>query len=586
MNAPRWLLAISAALLLPVAANGQADATREWVAQSDRHARVLLDVAARLAPESASDLGIEGLDEAIGDLSPGYEDRAIAANRAAIAQLEALLKVETHPQVRQDLTIMIQNAADSITGTELGRKYSIPYVNVGATVFAGVRALLDDRVAPERRPAALVRLRKYAGLEPGTTPRTGHAIALTRGRRAIPGLFYPPKAAVERGLADTQSYLAGIAELFEKYKIAGSEQPLAALTSQLAEYDAFVRAEILPQARTDFRSAPEVYAYLLKRNGVDIAPAELVTRARAAFTAIQADMQALAPTVARERGWAITDYRSVIRELKKEQLTGAAILPHYQERLGQIEAIIRRERLITIPNRAARIRLATAAETAASPAPSMRPPRMIGNTGEQGEFVLPLNVPTTDGRTLQTDDFTFAAASWTLTAHEARPGHELQFARMIEVGVSTARATFAFNSTNAEGWGLYAEHVLLPFMPADGRLVSLQHRLLRAARAFLDPELQAGTIAPDDAFALLTNDVVLSEGMARQEVDRYTFRQPAQAPTYFYGYLRLMELRADVERALGPKFDQRAYHDFLLSQGLLPPHLLRAAVMEQFAGRR
>ena len=43
----------------------------------------------------------------------------------------------------------------------------------------------------------------------------------------------------------------------------------------------------------------------------------------------------------------------------------------------------------------------------------------------------------------------------TLTAHEARPGHEMQFAKIIEAGVSVARALFAFNSTNVEGWGLY-----------------------------------------------------------------------------------------------------------------------------------
>ena len=46
--------------------------------------------------------------------------------------------------------------------------------------------------------------------------------------------------------------------------------------------------------------------------------------------------------------------------------------------------------------------------------------------------------------------------------------------------------------------------------------------------------------------------------MARQEVDRYTFRAPGQATSYFYGYTRLMELRAEVEKALGPKFDQQA----------------------------
>ena len=144
---------------------------------------------------------------------------------------------------------------------------------------------------------------------------------------------------------------------------------------------------------------------------------------------------------------------------------------------------------MTLPRREARIRIASDAEAAQSPAPNMRPPRLLGNTGEMGEFILPLNIPAAPGSrtaTLPYDDFTFQAASWTLTAHEARPGHELQFARIIEAGVSTARALFAFNSVNVEGWGLYAEWMMLPYMSAEGQLISLQFRLMRAARAFLE----------------------------------------------------------------------------------------------------
>src|SRR3546814_3895280 len=88
-------------------------------------------------------------------------------------------------------------------------------------------------------------------------------------------------------------------------------------------------------------------------------------------------------------------------------------------------------------------------------------------------------------------------ASWTLTAHEARPGHELQFAAMIENGVSTARAVFAFNSVNVEGWALYAEAEMKPTFPLDGQLIGLQLRLLRAARAFLDPMVNLGQLTPE-----------------------------------------------------------------------------------------
>jgi len=286
----------------------------------------------------------------------------------------------------------------------------------------------------------------------------------------------------------------------------------------------------------------------------------------------------VAARVARQKGFASTDYRDVIRTLKKNPIPDDQVLAHYQARLQQIEEVIRGQRLVTLPSRPARIRLGTPAENAQQPAPHMMPPRLLGNTGEQGEFVLPLSVP--GAKEQKYDDFNYDAASWTLTAHEARPGHELQFSTMVEKGVSVARAVFAFNSVNVEGWGLYSEAITLPYMPDDGKLISLQLRLQRAARAFVDPELQTGKWTPESAREFLQTEVGLSPAFATEEVDRFTFRAPAQATAYFYGYTKLMDLRAAAERALGPRFEPLAFHDAILAQGLLPPDLLRKAVLD------
>jgi uncharacterized protein (DUF885 family) len=153
---------------------------------------------------------------------------------------------------------------------------------------------------------------------------------------------------------------------------------------------------------------------------------------------------------------------------------------------------------------------------------------------------------------------------------------------MLERGVSNARVVYAFNSANVEGWALYAEAVMKQYLPLEGQIGSLQMRMLRAARAFLDPMLNLGLIEPEAAKRVLTDEVMLSEGFAKTEVDRYTFEMPGQATSYFYGYSRLEALRTRAEIALGKKFKEQPYHDFIISEGLLPLDLLDQAVMTRF----
>jgi uncharacterized protein (DUF885 family) len=292
-------------------------------------------------------------------------------------------------------------------------------------------------------------------------------------------------------------------------------------------------------------------------------------------------MIALAPLVAAERGWETTDYRDVIGKLKEEQVPGDRLMAAYQDVMKELDRIIERERLASLPDEPARVRMATPAETAQSPAAHLDVPRLIGNTGEYPEFIVP-DIPQNEDGSWQTSDYAFPAGFWTLSAHEARPGHEMQFTTMLRGGVSTARALFAFNSANVEGWALYAEAIAKPYMPLDGQLLSLQARLLRAARIWLDPMLNLNLITAVEAKRVLMEDVCEDEKNAQTEIDRYTFRSPGQATAYYYGYETLQSLRAQTELRLKDKFDARAFHDFLLAQGLLPPDVLRDSVEQNF----
>jgi hypothetical protein len=571
------LLVIASAIRVAYAA------VPDWAQQSDRNAQLLLQLLAKYNPETTGKLGVDGLDDKIIDLKPELYERSREDFRRAVDELKQRRDATSDGLVRQDLEILIKAGENNIRSAEVQRQHMLPYYNVPQLVFIGMRTLLDPQIAKQRQRAALIRLKLYAGVAEDAKPLTLLAAARTTERLDDHNLIGPYLSEVEQNLADGQRYADGIKELLQKSGLQDWQPAYAQLAQQFKDYNDWVRATVLPRARKESRLPEPVYADNLTKAGVDLSPQALMAQAQFSFSEIQHQMQALAPLVAKQKALKSSDYRAVIRELKKKQLLGAAIMPLYQRRLAQIEDIIRREGIVTLPQRKAAIRLATAAESAQQPAPNMSPPRLIGNTGEHGEFLLPLNVPSADGSTvLRTDDFTFDAASWTLTAHEARPGHELQFATMAERGVSVARAVFAFNSANVEGWGLYAEAEMQPYEPVDGQLITLQFRLLRAARAFLDPMLNLGSLTAEEARQFLIRNVVLSAAMAKQEVDRYTFRAPGQATSYYYGYSRLMRLRGETEVKLGTKFDRLKFNDFILSQGLLPPDLLQNAVQSAF----
>ncbi len=556
---------------------------KPWVKQSNVYTNMLLDVQLAHSPELGSQEGLAKYDERISD--PSIADQLVERKEfeAVLSTLRPVQAREKDENVREDLEIIQKAFNLQFRQDDFDLAHKVPFMNASEEVFQGLRILLDDQVAANRRPAAIARLRKYAGLEPGFKPYTDELKQRDLAQMAKPGVIYPSKEELLTELGRNSNYLTGIAALFKKYALTDWEAPYTKLKQQLIDYDAWVRANILPKARTDFRLPPEEYALDLEAYGIDLPPAKIAAMAHASFNEIQAEMAPLAARIAKAHGYPSSDYRDVIAELKKQQITGAAILPFYEKRLHAIERLIVEHQIVTLPNRPAIIRLATAAETAQEPAPHMVPPPLLHNTGQRGEFVLPLNIPSaTGGKEDKYDDFTFDAVAWTLTAHEARPGHELQFDSMVEHGVSLARALYAFNSTNAEGWGLYSEWLMQPYEPIEGQLITLQLRLLRAARAFLDPELQSGKVTPAEAYKVLEKDVVLSNAFAKEEVERFTYRGPGQANSYFYGYTRLMALRKETETRLGPKFDQKKFHDFILSQGLLPPDLMRQAVLQDF----
>ena len=103
----------------------------------------------------------------------------------------------------------------------------------------------------------------------------------------------------------------------------------------------------------------------------------------------------------------------------------------------------------------------------------------------------------------------------------------------------------------------------------------------RAARMVADSGIHAKHWSVERATDYLMRNVGLPRYFAEYEARRYAV-VPGQATAYYYGYNKMQALRAQTELKLRDSFDQQAFHDFLLSQGMLPPDILKDAVMNEF----
>ena len=424
---PRRVAAIlvSAAFASPLWAQEAASSTTverttpAWVATSNRYANALLETEAQFNPESVSERGLAQFDGLAADLGPDVDQRRRAALVKAKADLQAGLARERDPNVRQDLQIMIEAVDRRIEGIDLSRKYERDWTDAALRVFRGEQALLQEQIAAARRPKALERLQRYVGLWPQSTSIFDQARARYEESKGA-GKLEPTRLEVEQAIANAATYVDGVRKLYQKYPQPDSDAALAAFEQQAKAYTEWLRAEVLPVSRTDPKLPPELYAYNLRQVGIDIAPELLIQRAQAAFMETRAAMQQLAPLVAKEKGLGGIPqgaYPLVIRALKKDKIPNDQLEAEYRKVIDAIDPIIRREKIVDVPARPMIMRLGTPAESAAQPAPHFRGAQLIGNTGEQGQFVLPLGNPAA-GKDAMYDDFNYPSAAWTLSAHE------------------------------------------------------------------------------------------------------------------------------------------------------------------------
>ena len=177
----------------------------------------------------------------------------------------------------------------------------------------------------------------------------------------------------------------------------------------------------------------------------------------------------------------------------------------------------------------------------------------------------------------------------TLAYHEGIPGHHLQISTALGLKDLPIIRQQTLYTAYAEGWALYAEQLAAEIgMYKDdpwGNLGRLQLELLRAARLVVDTGIHAQGWTREQAISYMVATTGKAQAEVASEVERY-MAMPGQACAYKVGELKILELRAKAQAALGPRFNLKDFHSVILENGGVPLTLLEQLVDEWIARTR
>ncbi len=163
-----------------------------------------------------------------------------------------------------------------------------------------------------------------------------------------------------------------------------------------------------------------------------------------------------------------------------------------------------------------------------------------------------------------------------LTLHECEPGHSFQMAVAEEQTSLPSFRRHIYFSGSGEGWGLYSEWLgdeLGIYRTPYEKFGQLSYDMWRAARLVIDTGIHRYGWSRQKAIDYLASHTALSQHEVETEVDRY-ISWPGQALAYKLGELDILKLRKEAEAALGPRFDEKGFHDAILALGSVPLNVL------------
>jgi len=254
------------------------------------------------------------------------------------------------------------------------------------------------------------------------------------------------------------------------------------------------------------------------------------------------------------------------------------ILSYYQWEVGQTRQYLTEKNIVTIPDDIAECLVVETPPFLRNIVSGIAyQPAGTFSSDQTGRlYVRPLPDTLDEGQKAAYSKFINRRGFKGSVVHEGYPGHHLQF--MMSARVPDDVRKWQYNSCYYEGWALYCEEMMYDngFYGADKRryLGVLGGIMFRAARIIVDVKLQTGKMSINEAVDWMTRALDSDSNFIRTEVNRYTCT-PTIPMSYLIGKTEIMKLRDALKTREGDRFSLKAFHDRFLSEGMMPPRLIR-----------
>lgn len=536
-------------------------------------------------PETATELGMHEGDDKLTDITPEGFDRRAAQLNAFLARALEMDPSTLGPGEKSTLDILLVELRDGIKAHELGiRRWALLDQLSGPQ--AGGFATQVVKYHPRRNAEDIKKLiARYKAFKPWMEAyvallRSGMEKSETAPSVTVSRVVEQVKAITtqkpEESKFVTQVTLPD--GLTDDEKKALKEELTAAVKDSVlpafASLQSFLEIDYILNARADvgIKSIPNgeaVYAYYIQHYLTrPMTPDELHELGTKELAGVEAEMMKIALTLKHKKRKPLSDFSAKLLKDKKNHTKDKDVLlalyrgalerakakvPEVLDRLPGVDVEV--TEMDPIRALSAPVAYYEGADLAGS-----RPARFVANTHD-----------------VETRPLCDAEA---LTFHESIPGHHVQIGLAHELqGLPAFRKTVEYGAF-VEGWALYGERLsdeLGLYSTPQQRYCYLAARAWRAARLVVDTGLHAKGWDRDKAVAFMKEHTMRGAPEIENEVDRY-ITWPGQALGYLVGALEIEGLREKAKADTGDKFDLKAFHAAVLSQGAVPLDTLKAQV--------